>query len=687
MQRDRSRRLIPPIRHAPRGHLPVLATVMLLMAGGAARAQSIDYGALEALFGEPVTTSVTGSPQRASDVPASMTIITADDIRRSGARDIPGVLRHLPGVDVLQWTNDQADVAVRGYNQSYSPRLLVLVDGRQVYADDYGYTPWSALPVELADIRQIEIVLGPNSALFGFNAVAGVINIITYDPLYDDVNSASITGGTQGLVQGSGIATFRFGNTAGLRVSVGGDQDDDFSTPQRALDIGTRRGNDRKSIDAEGHAQLADDIDAGLEVSHTEANAPEMTPLYTTFYTQYRTNSLKGTVTADTGIGILQATAYGNWFKVRSTAPDPFASAFQLSNSVYVAKLRDIFKIGSDHTFRLSAEYRYNELGTVPLRGGNVHYAVLSGGAMWSWAIEPDLNLTNAFRVDALSLGRSGLIPSGFGLTNADWNNRSMTEVSFNSGLVWQIDRGDTLIFTAARGVQLPNLLDLGGLLIATPFGYVGGNPTLKSSIVMNYGLDWSHDLPAWAAQLHVRAFHETTRDLLANSGPIQFPPPPSGLIETSANIGRSEATGAEISLTGTFSGDWRWGLSYTPETITDHINPGFPLLVTLVDFQHTHPMHVVNANLGWAKGPWEIDGYLRYELLFDGIQGASAAQPAGTLVRIPDYVSVDARIAYRVTDNLTLALSGQNLLELPQRQTSAAMVERRILMTASVGL
>ncbi len=86
-----------------------------------------------------------------------------------------------------------------------------MVDGRQVYADYYGYTPWSTLPVELSDIRQIEVVMGPNSALFGFNAVGGVINIITYDPLYDDVNTASVTGGTQGLVQGSGIATFKLG--------------------------------------------------------------------------------------------------------------------------------------------------------------------------------------------------------------------------------------------------------------------------------------------------------------------------------------------------------------------------------------------------------------------------------------------------------------------------------------------
>ena len=140
-------------------------------------AQSLNYGATEQLFGEPVTTSATGSPQRASDVPVSMEIITADEIRRSGAYDIPGVLRHVLGVSFQQWTNNQADIGLRGYDQPFSQRVLVLIDGRQVYADYYGLTPWSALPIELGAIRQIEIVKGPASALFGFNAVGGVINI------------------------------------------------------------------------------------------------------------------------------------------------------------------------------------------------------------------------------------------------------------------------------------------------------------------------------------------------------------------------------------------------------------------------------------------------------------------------------------------------------------------------------
>ena len=180
--------------------LPTVAAALALTLGAAhgACAQSIDHGALEQLFNEPVTTSATGSPQRATDVPVDMSIITADDIKRSGATDLPTILSRVAGVDVLNWSAGDADVSVRGYNQAFSPRLLVLIDGRAIYLDDYGRTAWSNLPVTLTEIRQIEVVKGPNTALFGFNAAAGVINIITYNPLYDTINTASVNGGTQG---------------------------------------------------------------------------------------------------------------------------------------------------------------------------------------------------------------------------------------------------------------------------------------------------------------------------------------------------------------------------------------------------------------------------------------------------------------------------------------------------------
>ena len=218
--------LVPKIRH--------LGTVLLvaigLLSNRATLAQSIDYSALEQLFDEAVTTSVTGEPQRASDAPAKIEIITQDAIRRSGATSIPDVLQFVSGIDVRRHGLASADVGMRGYNSVANPYLMVMVDGRQVYMVDYGHIAWPSIPVQLDEIRQIEVIKGPNSALYGFNAVGGVINIVTYDPLEDRINKATLRAGTQSYASGSAVATGQFADKFGARISLGGFRAQDFAS-------------------------------------------------------------------------------------------------------------------------------------------------------------------------------------------------------------------------------------------------------------------------------------------------------------------------------------------------------------------------------------------------------------------------------------------------------------------------
>lgn len=685
---------------------PRAILVLVAMVGAIAlprpdlRAQTVDYGALEKLFAEPVTTSATGSPQRASEVPADMEIVTADDISRSGAIDIPGVLGHVAGVDVLQWTNDAADVSVRGYNQPYSSRLLVLIDGRQVYADYYGFTPWSTLPVQLDAIRQIEIVKGPNSALFGFNAVGGVINIITSSPLYDDVNSVSFRVGTQGLVEGSVVSTLKLGDRVGIRIEAGGRSNDEFVAKSEPLGSNNLRGNDRGSIDLDGLFQLDDDLQLGLEASHTRSDVTEMFPtFYELDYAHYRADSVKAQLTADTRFGLAQATAYANWIHADAVtssgsglltlglptgsvmlAGAPFRIPF--NDEATVLQLQDLFKLGSDHMVRLSTEYRRTSTGTTPTEGGKVSYDVISGGGMWDWKITPSLSLTNALRIDYLELGRSGDLPPGTPFTNASWN-RSLAEPSYNSGLVWQPDDVDTFRLTASRGVQLPNLEDLGAVQgdVRTPVfaAVIVGVPNLSPTIVSDYEIGWDRALTGIDATIRVSLFVQDTVDAVSNIGLLSFLP--TGALITSTNIGNSRAEGIELELKGRIAPAWHWGLSYTPEIVTDDFISNLITRLLRVDYQHTIPTHVVKANFGWSAGRWEADAYLRYESAFHGLA------PAGTspgLIRIDDYVSIDGRVAYRLTDWATLALSGQNLGQSSQRQTAGPDVQRRVVGTLS---
>jgi len=123
--------------------------------------------------------SATGSSGRLGSSPVPISVITAREIADSGLDNIPDILARLPEIDVLRIGRSQSEVSIRGKGTNFSRRLLVLIDGRPEYNELLGTTFWQALPINVDDIQRIEVVRGPASALFGANAFAGVINIIS----------------------------------------------------------------------------------------------------------------------------------------------------------------------------------------------------------------------------------------------------------------------------------------------------------------------------------------------------------------------------------------------------------------------------------------------------------------------------------------------------------------------------
>ncbi len=117
--------------------------------------------------------------QRLADVAASMHVITAEDLRSSGVRDLPEALRLVPGMDVAQLSASRWGISTRGFTGRYANKLLVLVDGRSVYSPLFSGVLWEAERVPLDTIERIEVMHGPAGAIWGSNAVNGVINIIT----------------------------------------------------------------------------------------------------------------------------------------------------------------------------------------------------------------------------------------------------------------------------------------------------------------------------------------------------------------------------------------------------------------------------------------------------------------------------------------------------------------------------
>jgi iron complex outermembrane receptor protein len=144
----------------------------------AADSPDLTQKSLEDLMNIQVT-SVSRKEQKTSQAAAAIFVISQEDISRSGALNIPDLLRMVPGVDVAQIDASNWAISVRGFNGQFSNKLLVLVDGRTVYSPMFAGVFWNAQNVPLDSIERIEIIRGPGAAIWGSNAVDGVINIIT----------------------------------------------------------------------------------------------------------------------------------------------------------------------------------------------------------------------------------------------------------------------------------------------------------------------------------------------------------------------------------------------------------------------------------------------------------------------------------------------------------------------------
>lgn len=293
-----------------------IATPAAVVMSGTVEAQSIDYGSLEMMFGEPVTTSATGAPQRSTEAPVTMEIISADEIKSSGARNLSSLLSRVSGVNVQEVGSGSSDVAVRGYNQTMSPRLLVLVNGRQVYQDFYGMTQWDSIPVQLEEIRQIEVIKGPNTALFGFNAVGGVVNIITFNPLYDDADTVSVSVDNEGGNQASAVVSFKPHEKMGVRLSAGGYTKDEYSNVTRDP-RGSGAENTRMAYVGEVRVQATQKTQVSLETTYLENENFERYPVTEYYEDQWENKSYRGTVESEDLFGLYQMQFLQRWHFVQ----------------------------------------------------------------------------------------------------------------------------------------------------------------------------------------------------------------------------------------------------------------------------------------------------------------------------------------------------------------------------------
>ena len=404
-------------------------------------------------LGDIVVTSVSRRQERLAAAPASIYVITRDDIRRAGVTSLPEALRLAPNLQVARADTNQYAISARGSNAVLANKLLVLIDGRIVYTPLFSGVFWEAQDTLLEDIDRIEVISGPGATLWGANAVNGVINVIT--------RPASAT---QGAVVGGGAGNLERGGFARYGVQVGSQTS--FRVYGKVTDRDHSQLTDGRPIRDESElAQVGFRLDSG-----------DVTRSYTVQGDVYRGQIDQ----APTEREIRGANLLGRF--MQSLAND--------SRLVVQAYYDHTFR---DHpgTFRESLDIFdiYLQYGFVPFES---HALLVGGGHRHArdqvtnpviqafLPADKNLNWSHLFLQDEIALGHG--VKATLGIKVED-NTYTGAEVMPNARIAWQL-ADDQLVWAAlSRAVRAPSRIDREFFVPATAPFLLAGGPNFESEI------------------------------------------------------------------------------------------------------------------------------------------------------------------------------------------------------------
>ncbi|MDW8290642.1 MAG: TonB-dependent receptor [Armatimonadota bacterium] len=647
----------------------IVFTVLICVVTGLARGESaappqdLTQLSIEELMQVEVVTA-SKKAQAIWEVPASVFVVTAEDIQRFGVNTIPEALRLVPGVHVAQQDSNKWAVAVRGFNGRYSNKLLVLIDGRVVYTPLFSGVYWDAQPpLFLEDIERIEVIRGPGATLWGANAVNGVINIIT--------KSARHTQGTL-LVSGGGGTERAFG---GLRV--GGTLGADAYYRVYAL----YTGRDRLKQD-EVYIPNHDDWQVRRGGFRVEWNrsAEERWTLHGEAYTGRVGQRLRIPDFASGGTRVVDdrytTTGYylmGTWNRERENRTDTLHLYFDhySRSPLELTEFRDTVNLswqqrlllGDRHDLLWGIEYKLTADKT---RGRIIRLNPPSKtDHIFSMFAQDDIRLNERLR---LTLG-----------TKFENNSYTAWEVQPNLRLLWKPNERTVWWGAVSRAVRMPTRVERAveldayyeGEVQGLPlFSRLYGSPLFRSEEVTSYELGYrSH--PHERVSLEISAFYNVYRHLRSFEPADVFPelePAPHLIVPVyMSNKLHGRTYGWELSLRWNPT-DW-WSLQFGYANLTyrlQHEPDSRDPFKLHSDSTSNTPRHQWNLSSHWnlPRG-WRIDAYLFF---VDRLFGMDF---------LPSYYRLDVCIGWRPSQEVELSLMLQNLLRRDIREFEHPLWER----------
>jgi iron complex outermembrane recepter protein len=598
-----------------------------------------------------VNVSVTTAARRAQrlgDVASAVYVLTADDIKRSGARTIPDALRLVPGMQVAQIDANKWAVSARGFNSRFSNKLLVLMDGRTIYTPLFSGVIWDLNHYVPGDIERIEVIRGPGASLWGSNAVNGVINIITKSAKDTQGGLASLGAGTAER----GFGSFRWGGRVGentfWRAGMQG-------LSRASLERNDGGGTPPSSLGGSFNFRL--DSQDGPEAWHVNAGynggATGETPIRYSFTAPFKT-PFNSRVKGET------AHALGRWTRTLSPGSDvqiqTYASRESAELHVLTAlaqtfdvELQHRAKWGERHQFVWGGGYRLRQ---TQLEGRN------------DFVFAPENRTTGVF--SAFVQDEYSLIPDALHLTvGSRFEHNPFTGFNLqpNIRLSWTPSEQHTLWASVARAVRTPSI---GERDTSTAIADILTDRNTGLPLVFQNqaaGKVVSETVVAFEAGYRVRPWARTSIDLAAfynvysnllganlGSGNLVVGPPTRIVVPLNTNYStRGRTYGAEIA-TEWQPADWL------------RLRTGYSVL--RMDLESDEPQAVVDAasrnprHQGFLHASYDFSPTIKLDGILRGGTRLSSSSAS-----VPGYVTMDARIAWQPTQRLELALVGTNLL------------------------
>jgi iron complex outermembrane receptor protein len=596
----------------------------LAQEGGAAKqAAALSRMSLEEL-GDIEITSVSKRAELLSDAAASVYVITAEDIRRSGATSIPEILRLAPNLEVARVDASQYAITARGFNSTTANKLLVMIDGRSVYTPLYSGVFWDVQDIMPESIERIEVISGPGGTLWGANAVNGVINIISR-------HSKDTTGGL--LVAGAGggerNAALRYGGAIGdsgtFRVYAKGFSRDD-----------TERATGVSAQDA-WHKQQAGfraDWQQGSDTFMAEGNAYDGRidqPLYDD-------KRISG------------AHVIGRWNRALADRSSLEVQAyFDHTRRDYpgtFAENLDVWDITVQHHVPWGARHDLVWGGGYRLSRDDVtNSAVLA-----FLPPQRSLMLANVFVQDTITLADDLQLTAG-----GKFERNSYTGVEFqpNLRLAWKLPDHSLLWSALSRSVRTPSRIDAEFYLPGKPpFLYFVGNPNFQSEIQTTLEVGYRMQ-PKTNASFSASVFYNDYDKLRSIEGG-----PPYFL----GNKLKGNSWGIETWGSYRVNDWWRLFAGYNYLKIRLRADPDSSDVTSVQAGPDPSHQFSLRSSMNLA-----------HNVEFD-----VAVRSIGELPnpKVPAYTAVDARLGWKASNTLEISLTGSNLFD-PRHAESGSLATR----------